>query len=512
MNSKTMIFSIVATLVAMYTVFGALNENYVQVAIVFGAASLLFIKSFDKLALWGFCVTSFSAILLPLPGTPFLWEAFMLFSWVGLGVSFGNSPRNFLQEVSKHPLILIGFGLFFGFYLWQMLAHGVGFMALGGGVTGGRNYFRQIVCVTVPVLAVCTHFKLSQLKIMVVALSLSTFTYLVSDLWAMFSLGGQNIVFKFLSPPFDTLAYAAAYEGGHTEIQRLQSFNRVSLGLMFLWCSFFRWKQSSFSRVLVFMFGAGIIIFLAALSGQRGHLALLVVAILVYLIVLRKLSFNLILFGGTITMCFVAMVYLFASELPLSMQRTFSVLPGIKIEDSAARDGEFTANERRDLRIAGLELIPDYFWKGRSFGVNEDYAAYAEQTDDSHAKHLARNAFLNGPIGTFVCCGVGGFTLTLFVMAVMFIYINRTTKMIRYSKQSEFPQLFAAFVIGWTIAKLVVWCFITGGAPTFLYRNALSLAMICMGQHALIQFNRKWELQSQNNSTEAETLKISENF
>lgn len=487
MNSKFIVTTVVSLGVVFYSLFSLLNEEYIKVAVIFGCLSLLLINNFDKIALCGALTTKLSALLLPLPGSPFWWEGFSVLGWVGLLVALFKSPKLFVENILRFKWLFGVLLTYVIFLIVQMLYHDVGFLAMGGSVTGGRSYFSQIVIVSIPVLAMVVRVNTRELFAMVLLVLLGSLTYLISDLWAMNSWTGAEIIFQFLSPPYDTLAYASAYESGSTELKRFQSFAHVSFGLLLALCAFFKLKKGQTFKVLVFLGFGTLIIGIGALGGSRGHLLILGFTIFGFLWAIRKitpLTILLVSSGGTFV---IACCYLFASKLPLSVQRTLSILPGIKIDHATEMDAYYTALERENLRKTGVEMIKEHFWMGRSFGVNEDYFQFAAMTSNSHDLHVARNAFLNGPISTFVTCGIGGMILAIITMYLTFKYAIEAKKLANNFKGSHLVSRLSGFFAAYSVAIMLQWIFVTGNAQNYLVGVSTTIAwiLICLNNEAL---------------------------
>lgn len=468
MHAKSIFVLIFCIIAAIFVTTGAMQGSYIEAGIALGLALLCFINHFDKIALFGALTMRFASLLAPLPGQPFFWELFAILGFVGLVINLMNNPTRFIQRCSRYwftVVIVVAYG---AFLFLQMRLHDVGFMAIGGSTTGGRSYLNQMWMVSVPLLAIVVDIKRVEIKYLAYIAALVTGTFLVSDIYASYFLPGANIVFLFLSPPYDTLAYASAYESGSTDLVRLQSLNHIATGILLFATTFFlSRRKSTMSNVLYFLCFV-IAILLATGGGSRATLVVITLIFAGAMYIRKRISVSMVIAGVLGCVFLIIGAYAFTDKLPYAAQRALSFLPDIQVEDFVRQDAYYTAIEREELRKTGLSMISEHFWQGSGLGVSDDYEQLIATSTDSHELHVARKAFLNGPISVFVTSGIFGFLLVMALLCVVVNHVYKCIKLIRSDTQNYVNYSVCAFFASFAIANLLRWMFVTGNAHSVM--------------------------------------------
>jgi O-antigen ligase len=105
-------------------------------------------------------------------------------------------------------------------------------------------------------------------------------------------------------------------------------------------------------------------------------------------------------------------LFQYADQLPASMQRTVSVIPGIKTGYSAAQDAQNTTEWRIELWKMGLKLLPKYWLVGKGYAFDAEEMEAARMARQYQGDHFAwaqvSVAYHNGPLSLILGLGIFG--------------------------------------------------------------------------------------------------------
>jgi O-antigen ligase len=176
--------------------------------------------------------------------------------------------------------------------------------------------------------------------------------------------------------------------------------------------------------------------------------------------------------------------YAFAARAPLAVQRVVSVLPGVPIDSQARQDGESTMEGRRMLRKIGMEMIPNYLWVGRGFGLdlNDSSVLWDPTTVTMHAN---AGRFFNGFIGLMVNTGLfgtvfmGGFLLGGGALAWRIIKYLRT-----HGCEDNFTRL-CAVLSAWWVCSAIAFLFLHGDSEYAMKTFSVQAGMLLACERCL---------------------------
>jgi hypothetical protein len=158
------------------------------------------------------------------------------------------------------------------------------------------------------------------------------------------------------------------------------------------------------------------------------------------------------------------LVVLFANRMPLNVQRSLSVVPGLDLNPLAVRNAEASSAWRLEMWQDVLPEVPQYLILGKGLGINPAEMASLQMSEGfgNVEGGLAGTELVgdyhNGPLSVIIpfgLFGVAGFAW--FVIAVWKV-LSRNFRYGDPSLQNINRLLFAFFV-----AKLFMFLFVTGG-------------------------------------------------
>ena len=374
-----------------------------------GLGWLLLLPYHTPLAVYLSTLTFGTALIVPFfPGRPYVWELASLLGWSGLVLTFAmrQHHRAFATTLRENRLLFLALAGFCLVLIVTMLGRGVGFRVLGSAQMGGRFYFQQLSCAIFPLVFAACRWDERLLPRLLLAQCLLTTTYLVSDFVFSFAAGPMFVLLQFFELPGDAMNFEVSAR--HLGLRRFQSLGIVGQGLFFaLLLSFNLREFLTLRRWYLSPLAAGAL----GMGLYSGHRWVLVMAGLTALYGLWSQRFfsvrNTCLTVLLAILC-LAGTYAFSRELPLTVQRAVSFLPGIRVDSQSYSDAASTLHTRKLLRQVGWQMVPDYLWLGRGFGLNAavDYSYQWEPTTITW--HVNQGKFYNGPIGLLVNTGLPG--------------------------------------------------------------------------------------------------------
>lgn len=387
------------------------------ILVVLGGGWLLLLPYHAKISVYLSIATFSSAFILPyFPGRPFLWEFAALLGWSGLIVTIfmRTYSKDFAVQIRREHWLFIGVAGYCGVLLVTMYYRGFGLRIFGGEQMGGRFYFQQISCAIFPVLfVVCRLSEKAVVRLFLLQCALGA-TYLISDFVLTYGPGRLYLLLQFFELPGDALNFES--QADNFGLRRFQSLMTLSQGVFFLLLVFFNLKAFTSKQAVLLLPLIVAVIGVGLLSGHRYFLMIITFTVVVCVYAQRFLSVRNTLIVTGISVFLLTFTYAFSERMPLSAQRALSVLPGIQIDSHARMDGAGTLETRRLLRKIGTDLIPDYFWIGRGFGMSGGGDNSSIWDPTGLTRHINQGRFYNGFIGLMVNTGVFG---TFFMMVFL---------------------------------------------------------------------------------------------
>lgn len=359
-----------------------------------------------------------AALIVPfLRGRPFFWEVAALLAWPSLAAFFLLNRRQFeaLQFDRLERRALLALTGYVAVLFALMAVRGVGFRAFGGEQMGGRFYVQQVVLAIVPLLLIAAGLSRRGVLGAIASGWVLSLTYLISD----FALNRGNPAIQwllfFFEVPTDALNFGLGFE--LTGMRRYQSLAACGAAVLAatLTIAPIRWLLGIGSFVGVPLLLLGLLLGLG--SGHRTVLIMWVSTFLLLTFLQRywnPLRAMLAVVGGSVA---IGSLYFLAANLPLSVQRAISVLPGIKVTAIARDDAWATLRDRLEVLALAWGDAPRYWLIGRGFGMER---LDLIPPDPAHAGvwlQYVNGLFYNGTLGLFLKTGLPGLAC-----AVLFVW------------------------------------------------------------------------------------------
>lgn len=280
--------------------------------------------------------------------------------------------------------------------LMLMAVRGTGLRALGSASWGGMSYI-------VLLLGIFFYFSVQNVR-----LSGRQIRWL---LWGMAIAG-------LIGSQFERLGWERATTGSSESVQsRLQwlmTFVNAGFPLVFV-LRLKTWMRVAFWLAMLFLVG---------LTGFRSKLVelLMITAAFNFFITKRRVRYvvtcmlaGLVLWIGVIAL---------SPFVPLGIQRTISFVPGVNIEQSAAKNAFGSIEWRVEIWRYCIERSNDYLLIGRgsAFDVSETVAGLGVSDIATYSPFFAyeTRSYHSGPLSLLIDYGVPGFLVATWLVVVLF--------------------------------------------------------------------------------------------
>ena len=262
-------------------------------------------------------------------------------------------------------------------------------------------------------------------------------------------------------------------------IRRFQSLYTVGVGLFCILLMYFNLRDFLTRKGALLLPLLAVIMGTALLSGHR-YLAVITTGVIATcafaqrFFTLRQVTLSVVPIAVGLFV-----IYGYSERLPLAAQRTVAFLPGIRIDHAAYTDAANTLDIRRILFRLGFQMIPNYFWTGRGFGMQaQEFSTQWDPTGVS--KHLAQGRFYNGFIGLMINTGVfGTISMLLFILGGTVLAVRIVKHLRRYGCEDNFSRT-CSVLAGLWLANALAFLFLHGDSEyamkTFSLQAGLLLA------------------------------------
>jgi len=401
-----------------------------------------------------------------LPGKPHLW---MLLVLVSLGVTLVSRILDKEMRLILVPSVTWGLvAIMLTVAATAKLTGGLGMKALGDSNYGGKRYV-FIAFALLVFLAVSVHrVPLEKARLYVGLYFLSTITAIVSNLAYMV----PSMWWLYWFFPIE-YALGQAYEDYAVgmigmKVSRLVGFAPAAQAAV---C--FLLAQSGIRglldlkkpwRLMILMATIG----LSMMSGFRSGLILIGLILAIQFCLeglIRTRLFAAVVLSGVLGL--VALVPL-VQHLPLSIQRSLSMLPLLEVDAAVRADAKSSTDWRLQMWEVLIPQIPKYFWMGKGYSTSEaDYYLAAESMKRGYMRDyelsLLAGDYHNGPLSIILPFGIWGVLgfLAFLVVSIRVLYLNY--RFGHSSLKSINTLLFTYF-----LARVVYFFFIFGQVHTDL--------------------------------------------
>jgi hypothetical protein len=186
------------------------------------------------------------------------------------------------------------------------------------------------------------------------------------------------------------------------------------------------WKTFIGGFALLFIFVMGL------LSGHRAFLCYFLMVFFFMGLFQDFFTLRRIVLSALIGLCALFLVYIVTPSMPLSFQRSVSVLPGIRTNIIAKQDALNTLNGRILSIQLGLQDLSKYWVLGRGFTFKKEDLEYTRHLSVGERTHKT-GQYYNGTIGSLITTGIPG---SLLMMAYILILSREAIRLQRAAKQN----------------------------------------------------------------------------
>jgi hypothetical protein len=382
-------------------------STYVGVGLVLFLLSVPLLLRWHRLlmiACWNTC-----ALLYFVPGRPELWLALMWLSLVISLLQYILNPRvPFLSVPSiTRPLIFVAVVTL----VTAKCSGGFGLGALGSETMGGKKYLIIFTAIAGYFALVSQPIPPRKAFLYVMLFFLGYLTYAASDLASVLGPAAY-FIFWFFPPNSEGVHNILTSPGAPDVVTRYSGLAPAATACVCVMLARFGIEEilnpRRIPRLLLFTFFVAV----GLLGGFRGVLVqfLLLLTILFYIEglfrskVMPPVAIGFLLVG--------TLVIGFATRMPLSLQRTLSVLP-IEVDSRARESAEASSNWRVDMWREVIPEIPKCLLLGRGFGLsNNDIRVFSTgrpgEEQFSGEGSAKAGDFHNGPLSVIITFGIWG--------------------------------------------------------------------------------------------------------
>ncbi len=355
-----------------------------------------------------------------LPGQPDLWMVLAAGSLLLTILERAMNPDQRLQQVPSvtWPLLFLGLVVI----ITAKLTGGIGLRSLGGGVYGGRKFYFILA-------ATIGYFALSCRQVPSRNTDRYGSIFFLSGLTSAFPnliyMAGANLWFLFLIFP---VGFAIA--------QASEDFSDVVLGAKFSRVTGFTYACTALFCYMIVRYGLrGIFdyrrpwrlvtwLLLIAVSMLGGYRSGLIIFGLVFAFqfwlegLFRTRLFPILALAGILSGAFLVP---FVTKLPLSVQRSLSMLP-LEIDPAARADAQSSLEWRLEMWKVLLTQVRQYFFLGKGYAIDPaDLYLIQESMRRGLAKGfegaIVSGDYHSGPLSILIPFGIFGLIAFVWFLA-----------------------------------------------------------------------------------------------
>jgi len=437
-------------------------------------AAIIFVLLLPALLKWHYPVLLFSwntaITIFFLPGTPTLW---MLMA----GITFGIAALN--RIIQKRPVFFSApsitaslLALLTVVLITGKLRGGFGSQALGSSTYGGKGYYYIIAAIVGYFALASRPIPRERAKFYVGLFFLPALIGAISNL---IYVAGPSFYFLYLVFPvgFAGVQASTEYSGS---IVRVAGFAALANAV-----TYYLFAVHGIRGILRKGWLMALLLVSLAMGTMAGYRSLVVILGLLFLILfvmeglLRSPVFPAFILIGALA--FAASIP-FASKLPLSVQRTLSILP-IKVDPIARWDADASSDWRLQMWRSVLPDLPKYIWLGKGYAMNPTDIYLAHQAvlrgrTADYESSVATGDYHSGPLSTFVPFGAFGVLalLVFFSASLRALYLN-------YKYGDDQLKTINRFFFAYFLARVIFFFFAFGGISSdlFHFTGALGLSV-----------------------------------
>ena len=313
-----------------------------------------------------------------------------------------------------------------------MFFRGTGLLILGDTKVGGGAYILWIVCLSA--LFFCKYINLSIKQAKFLIIGWTTFPLLNPLMEFLTIKTGGSIYFftKYFNINFGQLYQRIVVN--NTDMARTGTMP-ISIFFQILGLIILSKKQNLFIFILFTLFGAIAIMF----SGFRSYLVAYLMVSFISAFFLYNKKAQLMALGGLSGIITFILLALFVDQLPFSIQRAVSFIPGLRVEGIAMDNALDTTTWRIDIWILALSDFWDYAIIGRGLAWDTtSWVNLAGRTVYSTPEfYYINHNYHSGPVTALIDYGIVGTILWIFIQFCVVEKIKKSFKpALLYSQSS----------------------------------------------------------------------------
>jgi hypothetical protein len=423
-------------------------------------------------AIWNLKMTVFF-----LPGAPALWLPMILISF-GISVLHRavNSQARFISAPQiTRPLILLLAVVFFT----AELTGGFGMKSLGNeSVVGGKRYIFLIVAILGFFALTAKQIPTKRAGLFVGLFFCGSCAGIIGDLYGKLP-SSLNFIFAFF--PASSYTDTGDISNAGARVTRLAGLGYACLNIALFMMARYGIRGIFMSgrpwRTLAFALFAGLIL----LGGFRAWMlhCLVVFTILFFMERLYRTQLLMILFFLGLSMA--VLIVPFSDKLPLSAQRTLSVIPFLKIDPIVLEDAQASSDWRVRMWEAVLPQVPDHLLLGKGYSITTadlNMVNLGAQFDAANNGSAIASDYHNGPLSVVLTFGIWG------GIAVIWFWIASLRALIanyRYGDPSL--QTYNALFLAYFIMMVFMFLFLFGSlySDMFTFTGIIGLSISLNG-------------------------------
>ena len=447
-------------LVFLVAFYGIVTGNYLlQLGLVLAPILIFLINRPD---VWLCFVIAIYQSQLILPFMPQGLQAYHLFAFGFVIVMIAN--RIITKETRQKWTWSRGFVyLFLALLLFTAFVRGFGLRVFGGSSWGGMAYIQLFIMAGLLLVGDSVTLTTRQWRNSIIVMLLLSALPALAQLVFQLSNGKIYFQYNFIRAEIPALVgslRASQTDTGVVRYNLLAGFGQNLLAIALVLFPF-RGKYKFFVSALIV-----ISVILGMISGFRSSLLITVGVLMLYVLLQgrgRRVT-GLIAVGGACLLLLLAITP-FARHLPMSMQRTLSIIPFIDVSLEARADALGSSLWRVEIWRQAWLQVPDYLLIGKGLAINpEDLSAMMGMRTDSVTMALMSHTYHNGPLALLLDLGVLGL-----VVGSGFLIASSIEFYKRLSTPIEDPLLRRAycFYTAYYIYQVLNFFFIYGDLQSF---------------------------------------------
>jgi hypothetical protein len=413
-----------------------------------------------------------------LPGAPHLWALLSGISFFFAIMDRLLTKQETFQRVPSliWPLCLLALVTL----ITAKLTGGAGFRSLGAESFGGKRYFFVLAAILGFFALIGRRIPKEKGRLYGSLFILSGMTWMASNL--IYPFPGLYFLYYIFPAEYAGLQALSDWTSGATIARYVGTGFAGAFLFYFLLVRFGirgLFDPSKFWRILLFC----LVLFIGLLGGFRSILAMCLLVFVLQFFLEGLYRTRLVLVMAVAAVLIVVALFSFAHRLPMSVQRSLSVVPGLDLDPVAKYDAQATLDWRVQMWQFLLPEVPRYFWVGKGYSLNptELYlmseAAKRGVAQDVDVTMIS-GSYHSGPLTLIIPLGVFGAAAFVWFAVASLIAL---CKNYRYGDPEL--RLVNTFLLSYFIMRLLYFFFLYGhfAEDLFLFTGVIGLSVSVNG-------------------------------